>query len=55
MLDLNVPSATKDHAEDRQTDRQTDTETETETDALMVYCLWLKIALSTRGDKINQF
>ena len=22
-------------------------------DALMVYCLWLKIALSTRGDKIN--
>ena len=24
-------------------------------DALMVYCLWLKIALSTRGDKINQF
>ena len=26
-----------------------------ERDALIVYCLWLKIALSTRGDKINQF
>ena len=24
-------------------------------DTLMVYCLWLKIAHSTRGDKINKF
>ena len=28
---------------------------QTRFDALMVYCLWLKIALSTRGDKINKF
>ena len=31
------------------------TKRERERDALMVYCLWFKTALSTRGDKINVF